>query len=664
MEDSNKTKDELLKEVGRLRQELLIRQKADVTPGRQAPVDNHSLLQAIISTTVDGIITINEQGIVETFNPASEKIFGYTAKDVIGKNVSMLMPSPYKEEHDEYVSNYLRTGEKKIIGVGREVEGKRKDGTTFPLYLGVSDFFVKDQRRFTGIVRDLTKEKKAEQSFTETQRRLETLIGNLPGIAYRCKNDRNWTMEFISSGTQSLVGYPASAFTDGRRSFVDLIHSGDQERVWEIIQSALKKAKPYTVEYRLITAEREERWVWEQGCGVFGKDGKIGGLEGFITDITEKKKLEERDIRLWRIFEESLNEIYIFDASTLRFIEVNQGARKNLGYSLNELKKLTPFDLKPEFTKESFEALIQPLRSGEKEKIDFTTHHLRKDGSRYPIEVHLQLTSFESNPAFVAIILNITERMKASEELHKTQENLTVQTLFTQRLSALAAMAGGIAHELNQPLNNITLYSETIKNYIRHYRKTETGQISDALQKIIEQAQRASRVIEHMREFASEKKNLSVEKIEVRSIVHRVLEMIGTQLKNNGIEVVVEIIENIQLSANQNRLEQVLINLLTNAKDSIIDKDYTSSEPKRITITAESGTGSVVMRIRDTGRGIDENLKGRIFEPFVTTKGPDRGTGLGLAICHGILKDYGATITLEKSGSDGTTFKLEFPEIS
>jgi two-component system, LuxR family, sensor kinase FixL len=116
---------------------------------------------------------MNELGIVQSFNKAAERIFGYPANEVIGNNVNMLMPSPYREEHNSYLDNYLRTGNRKIIGIGREVPGSRKDGSTFPLYLAVSEALVGNRRLFTGIVRDITERKKAEEDLQRAKNELE-----------------------------------------------------------------------------------------------------------------------------------------------------------------------------------------------------------------------------------------------------------------------------------------------------------------------------------------------------------------------------------------------------------------------------------------------------------------------------------------------------------
>jgi two-component system CheB/CheR fusion protein len=146
-------------------------------PSESAVRDREARLRAILETAVEGIITIDARGIIESFNPASEKIFGYQAAEVIGRNVSLLMPSPHREKHDGYIENYKRTGEAKIIGIGRETVARKKDGTLFPIDLSISEVRLSDRLLFTGFVRDITERKRMEKELLEISEREQRRIG-------------------------------------------------------------------------------------------------------------------------------------------------------------------------------------------------------------------------------------------------------------------------------------------------------------------------------------------------------------------------------------------------------------------------------------------------------------------------------------------------------
>ena len=142
----------------------------------QFPDEAAKRLEAIISTATDAIITIDTQGIIESANTAVSHLFGYVKEELIGKNVSLLMSSPHQENHDEYLANYLNTGQRKIIGIGREVEGRKKDGTVFPLRLAVSEVKTHNRTLFTGILHDLSEVKQAQRQVEELNRALEEKV--------------------------------------------------------------------------------------------------------------------------------------------------------------------------------------------------------------------------------------------------------------------------------------------------------------------------------------------------------------------------------------------------------------------------------------------------------------------------------------------------------
>ena len=166
---------------------------------------NSAKLNAILNTVVDGIITINHRGIVESMNPSAAELFGYSPKEVIGNNVSILMPLPHRINHNQYLHNHLNKGVKNIIGKGREVEGKRKDGTTFPFWLNVEKVEIDGKIIFTGIIHDVTDLRKAEKDLLISEKQLSAIIDTaVDGIIMI---DRRGTMEVVNPAAAQMFGY-------------------------------------------------------------------------------------------------------------------------------------------------------------------------------------------------------------------------------------------------------------------------------------------------------------------------------------------------------------------------------------------------------------------------------------------------------------------------
>jgi PAS domain S-box-containing protein len=233
---SDLTKTELIARLQELQAQLSVstpRASSGLSshpPGAVILHGSEERLRAILQTAVEGIITIDERGVIESLNPAAEKTFGFRSEEVIGRNVSCLMPPPYREEHDGYMANYLRTGQARIIGIGREVVGQRKDGTLFPMDLAVSEVRLADRRLFTGFVRDITERKKSEarlaelaQTLVEKNKELETIVYvashdlrsplvNIQGfsreLARACERVQS---RLLTAGGETRAGCPVSA---------------------------------------------------------------------------------------------------------------------------------------------------------------------------------------------------------------------------------------------------------------------------------------------------------------------------------------------------------------------------------------------------------------------------------------------------------------------
>ncbi|MEO6994520.1 MAG: PAS domain S-box protein, partial [Lacunisphaera sp.] len=249
---------------------------------------------------------------------------------------------------------------------------------------------------------------------------LETLMGNLPGLVYRCRNDKDWTAEFFSAGAQLITGYPAEDFNEHRRRFADLIHPDDRDAVWDQVQAAVSARQPFTLTYRIITADRSVRWVQEHGCGVFGPDNSLLALEGFVTDITAQQKVEgkirEDEQRYRTIFAANPHPMWAFDLETLRFLAVNDAAIAHYGYSREEFMRMTVADIRPadEVPRliEKIDALADGLdRAG-------PWRHRRKDGSMIDVEITSHTLDFDGHRAELVLALDVTERRRTEAAMH------------------------------------------------------------------------------------------------------------------------------------------------------------------------------------------------------------------------------------------------------
>ncbi len=241
------------------------------------------------------------------------------------------------------------------------------------------------------------------------------------------------------------------------KPFLDFIHPEDRKMVAERhLKRLTEKDFQATYEFRFLTKQGEVRWVEITAVGIEW-EGRPATLN-YVTDITDRIKAQQEKEELLRVIENSHNEIYIFDTESLKFTYVNRAALSNTGYSAKEIMNLTPLDLKPEFDRVSFQSLLQPLLYGGKNKQIFETYHLRKDGSTYPVEVHLQMVELGEKKNFLAIILDISERKEAQKNLEKTLHGIIKAVARTAEVrdpytaghqEKVADLAEAIAREMN-----------------------------------------------------------------------------------------------------------------------------------------------------------------------------------------------------------------------
>lgn len=251
--------------------------------------------------------------------------------------------------------------------------------------------------------------KQSEEALRKSEEHFRLLIETTNVIPWKA-DVQTQQFTYVGPQVQGLLGYPVEKWYE-QDFWPSHIHPDDREKTMaKCLESAAKK-KDYELEYRMISSDGKIVWIHDL-VSVFTEAEKPQTIRGFMIDITERKQAEELATQLGKILEESLTEVYIADTETLKFLQVNEGARKNLGYTLEELQNMNPLNIKTNLDEESFHNLVDPLLSGKVDKVKNISTHRRKDGSVYPVETYLQTSTFKDRKVFVANVRDITESQR------------------------------------------------------------------------------------------------------------------------------------------------------------------------------------------------------------------------------------------------------------
>ncbi len=249
---------------------------------------------ALLGTASDAIMTFRDSGVIESMNAAAESMFGYKPGRGMQLDIRRLLPDALESKHEAGTES-MPVPFGRADGNGQfEAEARHSDGSTFPVEMNVNGVLLAGMPLYSAIIRDITQRKRSERLLRDSQRTLSTLMSNLPGMAYRCLNDDQWTMLFVSQGCRELTGHePYDLLNNRKISYARIVYPEDREPITQEVQRALRANCPFDLTYRIIRADGEVRWVSERGRAVSGARGVISCLEGFIFDITYLKRAEE-----------------------------------------------------------------------------------------------------------------------------------------------------------------------------------------------------------------------------------------------------------------------------------------------------------------------------------------------------------------------------------
>jgi len=380
-------------------------------------------------------------------------------------------------------------------------------------------------------------------------------------------------------------------------------------------------------------------------------EGNVVAAMEMSIDITSKRRLERElqrsEENYHAIFNNISNPVFVVDIQTFEILDCNIKALEVYGYSRKALlKKLFP-DF---FSKEEKSKLIKKMKSGQ--EINKVKHLIQNFGSIY-VDMWVSPSRYSDKKVLLVTINDITKRLETEQHL-----------IHASKMATLGEMSTGIAHELNQPLSVIKSSSSFCLKKMRKNEKIEKEIFNKLISKIDSNVDRAEKIIHHMRQFAR-KSEIKLARIRINDVLQRTFEMFNQQLKIHGIDVIWDKNEALpEILGDPDRLEQVFINIVINAKDAIEEKwekeGIDRGDDDRITIVTRLIDDRVIIEIHDTGIGIQKDAEDKLFEPFFTTKEVGKGTGLGLSISYGIIKECEGLIRIERGMQGGGGLRCIF----
>lgn len=365
-----------------------------------------------------------------------------------------------------------------------------------------------------------------------------------------------------------------------------------------------------------------------------------------------QRKLQESENKYRSLFAGGPNPILVLDRQSLTILSANPSAEETYGYTQEELVGMPFTDLGPIKLGGPVRANPGDQRPGRITMVNSKMQYRRKSGETFYVNVHACPATFQGKEALIVATTDITAMVEKDSQL-----------IQASKMTTLGEMSAGIAHELNQPLNAIKMGSEFLEMMIERGKPVAQPDLHQVVAEISSQVDRAAIIIRRLRDFGR-KADFTKEPICINDPIQSVMDIIGRQLKLQDIEVRLQLMENPPpILAHHNRIEQVIFNLLTNARDAINLKEEigTESPRRRIDVKSFRQADLVAVEIADTGIGIEPAERERIFEAFFTTKKMGEGMGLGLSITRGIVEDYGGRIRIHSTPGQGTTFTLYFP---
>jgi PAS domain S-box-containing protein len=504
------------------------------------------------------------------------------------------------------------------------------------------------KERTAELEKENSERKRTEEALSLSEERLRlALDGTSDGIwDWNIRTDQ----AYFSPRYYTMMGYEPNEFPAGYESWKSLIHPDDVDRTVRRIQIAIEDNSTFTVEFRFKAKNGEWRWILARGkVAELDAAGKAVRMAGSHVDITKRKRAEEALRKYERIVSISQDLMAMVNCNYVHET-ANESLSRAFRKPLEEIVGRTVSDVLGE---DVFRRWIKPridlALSGQRIHYQETFNvaalkHRIMDVTYFPM--------FDETGKVEGVVFNardITETRKLEEQL-----------IQSQKMESIGTLAGGVAHEINNPINGIMNYAQLILD-----RVDEGSPAKEFAREILHETQRIAKIVRNLLTFARHEKQ-SHSPAQLSDIVSAVLSLIQTVMRHDQITLEIEVPENLpSIKCRSQQIQQVLMNLMTNARDALNQRSPRYSPGKKLRVGAElivkQGRRFIRTTVEDSGTGIPKDIQDRIFDPFFTTKPKETGTGLGLSISYGIVRDHGGELSVESEPGKFTRFHMDLP---
>jgi len=686
----------------------------DITQRKLAEValaESEEKLRSLVELAVDGIVHGDKDGVITDVNKRFLEITMLSYDEVEKKHLSKLFEE-YVLSKEPLRFDLLNTGQTIV----REREFRRKDNEIIVVEMHSKRM---PNGTYQAFFRDITHRKQAENQLKEQKRFLETLINNLPGIVYRCKNDKDWSMEFISGRCEELTGYPGSDLINNKvRSFNSIIHPNFHEKLWSTWQNTLKNREIFSEEYIIVDPFGNEKWVFEQGTGVYDDNNELLALEGFIMDINDRKKaeddllqsqfnykmlagynqllsraalmfamadtVEEVELMVLKYYKQltggAITMLMFYDRETselsVRHYSIPDDFKNFIFSILGESAFYNTIKINPQIEKDMISlGVIKTSKIADVSFGAFPEEILNEIEKSASISEVVVSTIQTKNQLIGTLSAFLQTQSSVPEEVLKTFSQLAGFALVRKRTEMELIEAknraeqsdrmksiflANISHEVRTPMNAIMGFTELLErpDLKEAERLKYTSIITNAGEQLLG-------LIDDLIDLAKiETKQMKIlySEFDVVQLLKNLFDMMRLRFEQKGIEFTLELnlkTDTFPIISDPLRLKQIVINMLDNAYK------YTHSGEVSFGLTNLGNDFQIF--VKDSGIGISPSDAERIFERFVQLEADNTnsfgGKGLGLSISRSLAEILGGQIHLESAVHKGTVFYLSLPII-